>query len=200
MFSYWLGLLTQHNLRNVGDGNPGAANLWKASGFKWGILGVLFDFSKGYLPLILLIHYGKVHALGLIVASLAPIAGHILSPFLKGKGGKGTAVTFGVWSALSHFELSVVYAVILAFFKLITTLFYKGSRPASQIDSLHAIWGFFLILSYLIFRGFPSDFLIIWLGNWLLILYSNIGRRAPLIADNEKVLDKKEESPLSKSN
>ena len=46
MFSYWLGLIAKKNLKTVGDGNPGALNLWKAAGYKLGIVGIILDFYK----------------------------------------------------------------------------------------------------------------------------------------------------------
>lgn len=50
MFSYWLGLVSKKDLSTVGDGNPGAFNLWKAAGYKLGLAGVFLDFMKGYFP------------------------------------------------------------------------------------------------------------------------------------------------------
>nr|WP_322785336.1 glycerol-3-phosphate acyltransferase [Carboxydothermus ferrireducens] len=35
--------------------------------------------------------------------AVAPVLGHAFSPFLRFKGGKAMAVTFGVWSAIEKF-------------------------------------------------------------------------------------------------
>lgn len=120
MFSYWLGLMTNKDLKAVGDGNPGAMNLWKSSGYLFGIAGIMLDFLKGYVPLMLI--RGSEYAQGnlIIPLAIAPIAGHAFSPFLRGRGGKAIAVTFGIWSALTGFEISLVYAVILALLVALT--------------------------------------------------------------------------------
>lgn len=88
MFSYWLGRLARKNLKTVGDGNPGALNLWKAAGYRLGIAGVLLDFIKGYLIILLAVEVGGMTGYALIPIGLAPIFGHAFSPFLRGKGAK----------------------------------------------------------------------------------------------------------------
>ena len=37
MFSYWIGLLIKLDIRQIGDGNPGAFNLWSGAGYKFGL-------------------------------------------------------------------------------------------------------------------------------------------------------------------
>ncbi|MEC0229423.1 glycerol-3-phosphate acyltransferase [Paenibacillus alba] len=113
MFSYWLGRIVRTNLKAVGDGNPGALNLWKAAGFRWGIMGIVLDFLKGYLILVLLLGSSRIEGYAMIPVALAPIVGHAFSPFLRGRGGKAIAVTFGVWSALSGFEVSLALAIYI---------------------------------------------------------------------------------------
>ncbi len=56
---------------------------------------------KGALPVVLAYYVFDVAGWGLTVVMLAPILGHAYSPFLKFKGGKAIAVTFGVWTALT---------------------------------------------------------------------------------------------------
>jgi len=107
MFSYWIGLALGKNLKTVGDGNPGAFNLWRSAGYQWGLVGVALDFLKGYLPLVFLIQKGYVSGMEVALVAIAPILGHAFSPFMRMHGGKAIAVTFGVWSAVSGFQLSL---------------------------------------------------------------------------------------------
>ncbi|KPK05115.1 MAG: hypothetical protein AMJ56_16395, partial [Anaerolineae bacterium SG8_19] len=52
--SVWLGrLVLGIDIRQFGDGNPGAANVWRAGGAKWGLTAVLLDFLKGAIPVAL---------------------------------------------------------------------------------------------------------------------------------------------------
>jgi glycerol-3-phosphate acyltransferase PlsY len=80
------------DLRAIGSGNPGAANAGRALGRRTGVLVALLDVAKGAVPAAL---FGAGdHRWGLI-AGLCAIAGHITSPWLKGRGGKGVATAAG---------------------------------------------------------------------------------------------------------
>lgn len=81
------------DLREVGSGNPGATNTARAMGPRTGVLVGLLDILKGFLPAALFSLW-VAPAAG-EVAGLAAVLGHIFSPFLKGKGGKGVATTIG---------------------------------------------------------------------------------------------------------
>lgn len=173
MFSYWLGLAAKKNLHDLGDGNPGAFNLWHAAGPKLGILGVFLDFFKGYFPLVLLISGGYIDGMAIVPVAAAPVLGHVFSPFMKGRGGKGIAVTFGVWSAVSGFEVSFVYAVILALFTVIVKIVKKGKSTSSEADGLMVSVGMLCLGFYLIFRSFPRYMYALWLFNLIIIIFSN---------------------------
>jgi acyl-phosphate glycerol 3-phosphate acyltransferase len=173
MFSYWLGLIANKNIKEIGDGNPGAANLWKAAGSKYGITGVLLDFLKGYFPLAFLIKNHFITGYEIIPVALAPIFGHAFSPFLKCQGGKAIAVTFGVWSALTNFKVSLIYAAILALLQIGGKFFYKKAPSTPKRDGLQTTFGFILLGLY-IYVWETSDFLIwIWAGNLLIFVLKN---------------------------
>jgi acyl-phosphate glycerol 3-phosphate acyltransferase len=173
MFSYWLGRIARHNLRNVGDGNPGALNLWKAAGFPLGLAGIALDFLKGYVPVLLLTHGGYVHGAATIPVALAPLAGHAFSPFLKGKGGKAIAVTFGVWSALTAFEASLAYAVIQALLLALFRFALRGRAGSTETDAFQVVFGLLALGVYLYARAFSEPLLWVWLGNFLLLAYTH---------------------------
>lgn len=173
MFSYWLGLLAKKDLRGTGDGNPGAFNLWAAAGWRLGLPGVLLDFLKGYLPLFFQMRAGIVPDPWFLLIAFAPILGHAFSPFLKFHGGKSIAVTFGVWSAVTWFEVSFVYAVILALITLLLRLLHRGKAPSSEMDAFSAVLGMLLVGGYLYVKGFPPVFWQLWVLNLLLFFYLN---------------------------
>ena len=173
MFSYWLGLLARKNLKTVGDGNPGAFNLWRAAGYKFGMAGVALDFLKGYLPLALVKENGYVRHEDIVFVAIAPILGHAFSPFLKFKGGKSIAVTFGVWSALTRFEVSLVYAVILALLIVVARTINKGKPTSSEADGFQVVFGMLLVSVYLYERAFPSEIIWVWFGNFVLLVYTH---------------------------
>lgn len=177
MFSYWLGLLARHNLKHVGDGNPGALNLWKAAGYQIGLAGIILDFLKGYLVLVGIFGFhlenARVQGYAFIPVALAPIVGHAFSPFLKGKGGKAIAVTFGVWSALTRFEASIALAVILAVSWAIAKLSTRGKTISSSADGLQVVVGMLLLGVYLYISGSVPAMIWVWLGNFVLIMFKH---------------------------
>lgn len=69
-----------------GSKNTGATNVSRQNNTA-GILTLLLDFSKGYIPLLLL----GLSSYWIIV----PVLGHCFSPFLRFKGGKGVATALG---------------------------------------------------------------------------------------------------------
>ncbi|MDQ0877194.1 glycerol-3-phosphate acyltransferase PlsY [Paenibacillus sp. V4I3] len=173
MFSYWLGLIAKKNLKTVGDGNPGALNLWKAAGYKLGMVGIILDFLKGYLILLLVLRNENVQGYSVISIALAPIIGHAFSPFLKRKGGKAIAVTFGVWSALSSFEVSLVFAVVLAILQSAIKVINRGKSTSTEADGSQVVVGFLLVGVYLYMRDYSSVIIWVWLGNFLLLAYTH---------------------------
>ncbi|WP_042163196.1 glycerol-3-phosphate acyltransferase [Paenibacillus gorillae] len=185
MFSYWLGLAGKKNLKAVGDGNPGALNLWKASGYRLGIAGVLLDFLKGFVPLFLIIESGYGEGYALIPLALAPILGHAFSPFLRGKGGKAIAVTFGVWTALTSFEGALAYAVILALLAAASRLLSRSNTLSSRADGLQVVSGMLLLSVYLVARAFAPAVLWVWFGNFVILLYTHRNELTALLKERQ---------------
>ena len=81
------------DIRSTGSGNPGATNTGRVLGPKWGVLVGALDIAKGLLPA--LAFHLFVGELAGAIAGLAAVVGHVTSPYLKGRGGKGVATTLG---------------------------------------------------------------------------------------------------------
>lgn len=80
------------DLRGVGSGNPGATNVGRALGPRTGVVVAVLDVLKGLVPAAA---FGAVdHRAGLL-AGVAAVIGHVTSPFLRGRGGKGVATAGG---------------------------------------------------------------------------------------------------------
>lgn len=86
--------------RTVGSKNIGFTNVLRVSGKKAGILTLLGDFGKGWVCGWAAMHWLTVEFYIMVVA-FAPILGHMFSPFLSFKGGKGVATAVGVVLGLS---------------------------------------------------------------------------------------------------
>jgi glycerol-3-phosphate acyltransferase PlsY len=105
-FSVWIGRwLLGKDIREYGDGNPGAANVFRAGGRKSGFLAVFLDTAKG-VPFVFLAHsFFKLPEAAVLGVALSAILGHAFSPLLQLKGGKAVAVTFGAILALPQHDI-----------------------------------------------------------------------------------------------
>jgi glycerol-3-phosphate acyltransferase PlsY len=81
------------DLHRVGSGNPGATNVGRALGPRWAVFVGFLDVLKGFLPAF--VFGALVGQTPGEVAGIAAVVGHITSPFLRGRGGKGVATTLG---------------------------------------------------------------------------------------------------------
>ncbi len=120
-FSVVIGRQALHkDIRQYGDHNPGAANVFRAGGQKSGLLAVTLDIIKG-IPAVFVSHafLGLPNVSSVFIAICA-ILGHAYSPFLHWQGGKAVAVTFGVMIGLPHYEilLAFIVFVLIGFFLL----------------------------------------------------------------------------------
>ncbi len=86
------------DLRASGSGNPGATNAGRVLGRKWGVLVLLLDVLKAYLPTLLVLR--TIGLAAALLAGLAVVLGHVFSPFLRGRGGKGVACALGAILAI----------------------------------------------------------------------------------------------------
>lgn len=122
MFSLWLARLSGVDLRRVGDGNPGAVNAFRAAGFLIGSLALLLDFLKGWLPAAAAYRLLGLRGWWLLPALVAPVLGHAFSPFLRLRGGKAIATTFGVWSGVTLWEVPCLLGGMLVVGKFVLRL------------------------------------------------------------------------------
>jgi glycerol-3-phosphate acyltransferase PlsY len=117
-FSLWVGRwLLGKDIRNYGDGNPGAANVFKAGGRKAGFLAVFLDVGKG-VPFVFLAHsFFELPEAAVLGIAFSAILGHAFSPILQLKGGKAVAITFGTILALPQHDMlfALASAMLLGF-------------------------------------------------------------------------------------
>lgn len=171
MFSYWIARLKGINLKKVREGNPGAFNLGYSLGLFYGILGASLDFLKGYIPIMFILKNYDISSNNLIIVALSPILGHAFSPFLKFKGGKALAVTFGVWSALTKFKISFIYAVILGILKYLERNINEDNPSIPEVDAALDLTGFGILGIFLWLLNYNPVFLKFWFFNLLLLIF-----------------------------
>jgi acyl phosphate:glycerol-3-phosphate acyltransferase len=107
-FSVWLGKrFLRIDIRDVGDGNPGAANVFNAGSKLAGLLALMLDVSKAAVPVGLAYVNLGIRGAPMFLIAIAPILGHVFSPFLGFRGGKAIATALGVWIGLTVWKASL---------------------------------------------------------------------------------------------
>lgn len=98
--------------RRAGSGNPGATNVYRLGGAVPASIVLLFDISKGLVPV-----YGAfllgVAPLGLALVASAACLGHMYPIFFRFQGGKGVATALGCYCALGWDFASALIGVWL---------------------------------------------------------------------------------------
>lgn len=92
------------DLRSAGSGNVGATNVGRVMGRRWGYLCFMLDVSKGLVPVVaagyLLGTFDgqatQLQQASLLSVGFAVVLGHVLSFWLKFRGGKGVATSLGM--------------------------------------------------------------------------------------------------------
>ena len=110
-------LLKGIDVRTVGSGNVGATNASRAFASKGGRIGAflliyLLDAGKGFLPALLAPRCVDADVqLVAVLAGAAAVLGHVFTPFLGFRGGKGVATATGVLLALDWQVTLIALAV-----------------------------------------------------------------------------------------
>lgn len=98
----WVGFARGVDIRRIGSGNIGATNMVRNLGWGPGLVVFALDMAKGMAPVLLAKSLQPDEwrgAVPVVCAALA-IAGHIFSPFLRFRGGRGVTTSLGVLLAL----------------------------------------------------------------------------------------------------
>lgn len=111
--SGWVVMKVYRNLdvRKLGSGNIGAANVFRAGGPGAFALTVVADGLKGFIPVMLGIALGLGdQEVALCVIGVAAVIGHSWPIYLGFRGGKGVATSGGVLLALA--PVALIMAVL----------------------------------------------------------------------------------------
>lgn len=111
-FGYLIGRLRGVDVRTVGSKNIGATNVFRTVGRKWGLLAFACDVLKGLLPTLA----AKACGGPALWVGVACVVGHMLTPYMKFRGGKGVATAFGMLIGLVPGVVSVAFALFAVVF------------------------------------------------------------------------------------
>lgn len=162
-FSVWLGkLFLKKDVRNFGDGNPGAFNVIKSGSKTLGIIVLILDITKAAVPVGLAYNNYEIRDLPMALIAVAPVVGHAYSIFLRFHGGKAIGTALGSWIGLTIWELPLA--------GLIATLIGFGilSSPGWAI-----LLGLIAILVVLLFWIPDKMLLLIWLVVAIVLVWKH---------------------------
>ena len=145
------------DIRSIGSGNIGAANVARNAGPIAGALTLLLDAGKGYLAVWLAACGTGGNAHWIMAAAVAAVIGHVFPMWLRFRGGKGVATSLGVflpicWQAVV--AAAVLWLLVVGFWRysslgsiaaaaalpLLVYLFYAPHRAPATYVSLCTVF------------------------------------------------------------
>ena len=121
--AYWYArYFHKLDIRQHGSGNIGATNSLRVLGKKAGAIVLIIDLLKGLIPVLIAKNLGFTTDSTLTVGLFA-IMGHLFSPFVGFKGGKGIATAFGViigFSPLAALLCVAVFGLVFYFTRYVS--------------------------------------------------------------------------------
>lgn len=137
------------DITTIGSGNPGASNVARALGTKYGVLVFVGDALKGALPVLAVLSHRPIA----YVCATAAVFGHVFPVTRKFKGGKGVATGAGSLLPLHPFLLigsALVWLLVTKLTKkasiasivivpMLITAFVMSGTPTWEVLSLIVI-------------------------------------------------------------
>lgn len=131
--SIWAGV----DVRKFGSGNIGATNVLRTLGFPFAFATFLLDAAKGALPVYLARRAGAGPGM-LALAGIAAVVGHNYPAFIRFRGGKGIATSWGfILSAMP--QVGLVFAVVWIITVVLTRFASLGSILGAAATPLACI-------------------------------------------------------------
>lgn len=165
-FGFLLARRRGLNIQEHGSGNIGATNVARVLGAKLGIVVLLLDAAKGALPTLLAHRYcgwpGVIATTG-----AAAILGHCFSPFLRGKGGKGVATSFGVFLVIAPRLAAIAVCAFVAVWRI------------TRVPALGSLAGSVAFSAMFIARG-EWHYTVLACATTALLVYTHRGNLAKL--------------------
>ncbi len=115
-FGFLIGKARGVDVRTVGSKNIGATNVFRTVGKKWGLVAFACDVLKGLVPTLLAKRYAADPSWLPLAVGVACVVGHMLTPYMKFKGGKGVATAFGMLIGLVPALVGVAFALFALVF------------------------------------------------------------------------------------
>ena len=141
-FGYLIAVIKGVDIRTQGSGNIGATNVGRVLGKKYGLIIFILDLLKGFL-VVLLVPAAVSSAVNIstttgnllaVLCGFCAVLGHAFPVYLKFKGGKAVATSFGVFIWLVPISIAIAFGVWL-----LTVIVTRYVSLGSMIGSLSLV-------------------------------------------------------------
>lgn len=133
-FSIWV---TRHvknvDVRDAGSGHATTTNTIRQAGFGWGVLVLILDIAKGFVPTFLALKFTNATWIVAMTAACA-IIGHCWPLFAQFRGGMGLATFGGALLAAHWFAFVIALGLLLT----LTLTIHHGARASVATGILMA--------------------------------------------------------------
>ena len=113
--TYLFSVIKNVDMRKSGTGNLGATNAMLTLGKKFGILVMIFDIMKSFVPVLIYKMLYPEEPQLMMAMGLSAIVGHCFPFYLKFRGGKGVATLAGLVLAYDPLIFLVLFIVGFSF-------------------------------------------------------------------------------------
>lgn len=185
------------DIRKYGSGNVGGTNVARTLGAGYGALTIVLDMIKGFIPILILYFIYPADLILLSILSIAVVLGHDFPVYIKFKGGKGIATSYGMIAGITliPFEgiaksvtwIKILPLIVIIGIWVIIFLAFRISSVASLCGALATPISFFL-------TGYALPIVIASVCWCILIFITHRENIKRLIRKEEKKLSGKEKT------
>jgi acyl phosphate:glycerol-3-phosphate acyltransferase len=166
--------------RTIGSGNIGTTNVARAGGRIPGLVTLIADVLKGFVPVELTKLVLGLGPRALATVAFAAFIGSIASIFLKFRGGRGVATSLGVWMALAPKPIGIVTGV------------FGATLLLTRIVSLSSLMGALALPPSVAALNCPAPYILTAIFMTALVLFRHSENIARLMRGEEPALGRGE--------
>ena len=131
----------QQDITKLGSGNPGMTNTLRNFGVKLGLVNLILDMLKAFVPALVAFYVFGEDRVMLYIAGLSSMCGHIYPVFYKFKGGKGISSMMGIFLAsnpLVTVSVMLVGAIVWILFEYGSVVSFLCITSLTVVEGIRA--------------------------------------------------------------
>ncbi len=129
-------ILKKIDIREHGSGNAGSTNVARVLGFKVAVVVFILDVLKGVVPFLIVKHFFGVEFA--IIVGAGAVLGHDFPMFMKFKGGKGVAISVGLF--IAYDPIAGFAALLVGVVIVLITRYVSLASVSVAVTALIYIW------------------------------------------------------------